>query len=274
MAADLGPPIAAVTAYPSPPNSFSPPHTKPSISSLYDRAAMSSSLSPNHQSSQSPLGGSAGQDKSPLSSLNLGFLKGLAEKKTTREGNPPKRRGPKPDSKPALTRRQELNRQAQRTHRERKELYIKALEDEVLRLKEIYSNISHDKERLAEENRQLKALLAQNGMSAPVAGGSLLDESMSNPSIGYTSSGSISGAAAPSSYTSAFTPPPGGQRPRGTSPHQHGHHHHHHSGQGSGSGVGGGQQNRNPLVDYDQAGIDFVLTYDDPSKAYMSPPHQ
>lgn len=115
MAADLGHgPIAAVTAYPSPPNLFSPPHTKPSSSSLYDRAAMSTSLSPNHQSSQSPLGGSAGQDKSPLSSLNLGFLKGLTEKRTTREGNPPKRRGPKPDSKPALTRRQELNRQAQR----------------------------------------------------------------------------------------------------------------------------------------------------------------
>jgi len=30
------------------------------------------------------------------------------------EGQEPKRRGPKPDSKPALTRRQELNRQAQR----------------------------------------------------------------------------------------------------------------------------------------------------------------
>ena len=29
-------------------------------------------------------------------------------------GQVPKRRGPKPDSKPALTRRQELNRQAQR----------------------------------------------------------------------------------------------------------------------------------------------------------------
>lgn len=166
-------------------------------------------------------------------------------------------------------------REPSRTHRERKELYIKALEDEVLRLKEIYSNISQDKERLADENRQLKALLAQNGLSAPMAGGSLLDESMSNPSIGYTSSGSISGAAAPSSYTSAFTPPPGGQHARGVSPHQHGHHHHHHhSGQGSGSGAGVGQQNRNPLVDYDQAGIDFVLTYEDPSKAYMSPPHQ
>lgn len=30
------------------------------------------------------------------------------------DGEKPKRRGPKPDSKPALTRRQELNRQAQR----------------------------------------------------------------------------------------------------------------------------------------------------------------
>lgn len=163
-----------------------------------------------------------------------------------------------------------------RTHRERKELYIKALEDEVLRLKEIYSNTSQDKERLAEENRQLKALLSRNGLSAPVAGsGSLLDESMSNPSIGYTSSGSISGAAAPSSHTSAFTPPPtGGQQQQARD--QHGHPHlHHHSGQGPGAGAAGGaQQSRNPLVDYDQAGIDFVLTYDHPSKAYMSPPHQ
>lgn len=168
-----------------------------------------------------------------------------------------------------------------RTHRERKELYIKALEDEVLRLKEIYSNISQDKERLADENRQLKALLAQNGLSGTVAsGGSMLDESMSNPSVGYTSNGSISGGAPASSHTSAFTPPPVAGQSRGLSPHTHsghghGHHHHQHSGQGPGSGSGG-QQNRNPNVDYDQAGIDFVLTYEDPdpSKAYMSPPHQ
>jgi len=33
---------------------------------------------------------------------------------TVIDGQPQKRRGPKPDSKPALTRRQELNRQAQR----------------------------------------------------------------------------------------------------------------------------------------------------------------
>lgn len=48
--------------------------------------------------------------------LGFGFLKSLtsSDKKLTRDGQPAKRRGPKPDSKPALTRRQELNRQAQR----------------------------------------------------------------------------------------------------------------------------------------------------------------
>ncbi len=208
------------------------------------------------------------------------------------DGQPQKRRGPKPDSKPALTRRQELNRQAQRTHRERKELYIKALEDEVLRLKEIYSNISQDKERLAAENRQLKLLLSQNGMSmtgALPSGSSLLDES-STPSVGgYSASvaGSASHGNAPSSHTSALTPPPlsaaamgghmgGGQTgsPRnGSQGHGHGHGHGHSHSHGQGQQTGGGPQ-RNPGLDYDQAGIDFVLTYDNPSSAYMSPPHE
>jgi hypothetical protein len=80
---------------------------------------MSSSMSPDQYGKQPPSGSAygtpSGSDKSPLSSLNLGFLKSLTDKRTTRaDGNPPKRRGPKPDSKPALTRRQELNRQAQR----------------------------------------------------------------------------------------------------------------------------------------------------------------
>lgn len=54
-----------------------------------------------------------------------------------------------------------------RTHRERKELYIRALEDEVLRLKEIYSTVSQDREKLAEENRLLKEALAQSGIEIP-----------------------------------------------------------------------------------------------------------
>ncbi|KAK5655411.1 hypothetical protein OQA88_5682 [Cercophora sp. LCS_1] len=296
MAADIG--TLAAAAYPSPPNYSSPPHQ-----SSYDRAAMSSSLSPNPASQSSYSGGSpapAAQDKSPLSSLNLNFLKTLTEKRTTRDGQPPKRRGPKPDSKPALTRRQELNRQAQRTHRERKELYIKALEDEVLRLKEVYSNVSQDKEKLVEENRQLKALLTQGGgLGGGLGnmGSSLLDDSMSNPSVGYASSASVTGsyAPAPSSNTSAFTPPlsatnmvPPHSRGTGSAPsphassHQHSgphsHHHHQHSGQGqhlgSGGSSAGGQAVANPSVDYDQAGIDFVLTYDHPSQAYIPhPPH-
>ncbi|KAK3938046.1 AP-1-like transcription factor [Diplogelasinospora grovesii] len=262
---------------------------------------MASSLSPNQTSQSGFGGGSSGQDKSPLSSLNLGFLKSLTEKRTARDGQPPKRRGPKPDSKPALTRRQELNRQAQRTHRERKELYIKALEDEVLRLKEIYSTISQDKDRLVEENRQLKALLAQNGMALGMAlggGDSLLDDAMSNPSVGYASSGSVTGsyAAPASTNTSAFTPPPlsattndmghrGGGGGGGLSPHSHQHrshghdHHHQHSGQGplsAGGGaasVAGGQPNRNPNrnpnLDYDQAGIDLVLTLEKPCMDHL-----
>ncbi|TGJ82939.1 hypothetical protein E0Z10_g5833 [Xylaria hypoxylon] len=250
MTANVG-----AASYPSPPQ-YSPPSDKPMIDAGYEPNSMSSSSSP-HAAHGGP------GDKSPLSSLNLNFLKTLSEKRTTRDGNPPKRRGPKPDSKPALTRRQELNRQAQRTHRERKELYIKALEDEVLRLKEVFSNVSQDKDKIAEENRQLRNLLHQNGIaSSSVAA---MDDVISNPSMGYTSSGSISGSYAPGS-SSAFTPP---MTSISSLP----------SVAGSGQMMGGhmGQHPVQSVVDYDQAGIDFVLAYElpvDPSKAYMSPPHQ
>lgn len=77
-------------AYPSPPNHSSPPH-KPSLGSLYDRIPMSSSMSPDQYGQQPPSGsaytpGSA--DKSPLSSLNLNFLKTLSEKRSTRGKTP------------------------------------------------------------------------------------------------------------------------------------------------------------------------------------------
>ncbi|KAI9367573.1 hypothetical protein BJX61DRAFT_293198 [Aspergillus egyptiacus] len=101
---------------------------------------------------------------------------GAAPKKTTRDGQPAKRRGPKPDSKPALTRRQELNRQAQRTHRERKEQYIRSLESEVARLREAYTqeisaaNLAVHQHRemvssLTEENSMLKEILATHNVN-------------------------------------------------------------------------------------------------------------
>ncbi|SPN97141.1 uncharacterized protein DNG_00657 [Cephalotrichum gorgonifer] len=205
------------------------------------------------------------EDQGPLSSLNIGFLKTLSDKKKTRDGATPKRRGPKPDSKPALTRRQELNRQAQRTHRERKELYIKSLEDEVLRLKETFSNVSQARVKLSEENNHLKAILRQNGIAY---GG--LEESPNSAGLGYSSSGSVSGTSYLPGSHSAFTPPPTSQSlasslspslqvPLNANSNQ----------SPSPRPSPGGQQLQNPPrqrpdaghdKDYEQAGIDFVLT--------------
>ncbi|CAM1507305.1 Fc.00g069460.m01.CDS01 [Cosmosporella sp. VM-42] len=222
---------------------------------------MSSSLSPEGVGA----GSSEGEERNGLSSL--GFLKGLTDKKTTRDGQPPKKRGPKPNSKPALTRRQELNRQAQRTHRERKELYIKALEEEVLRLKEVFGNVSVDKDRLAEENRQLKEALVQNGIQ--VSSPDHLGES-----VGFSSTASMSGSNAPGS-SSAFTPDFTSQttarsvssasHPLPMNPQQSINNHQFHDMTQQTSNQSG--------MDYEQAGIDFVLTYDNSSsKAYLSPP--
>ncbi|EAW19033.1 protein flbB [Aspergillus fischeri NRRL 181] len=97
------------------------------------------------------------------------------QKKVTRDGQPAKRRGPKPDSRPALTRRQELNRQAQRTHRERKEQYIRSLETEVSRLREAFTQemsaanlavVQHREmlQTVNDENAILKELLTAHGI--------------------------------------------------------------------------------------------------------------
>ncbi|PYH43876.1 protein flbB [Aspergillus saccharolyticus JOP 1030-1] len=125
----------------------------------------------NRQSVQS-------QSGSRPSTIGADFLKffGGTQKKITRDGQPAKRRGPKPDSKPAMTRRQELNRQAQRTHRERKEQYIRSLETEVSRLREAYTqeisaaNLTVVQHRdvvrqLDDENKILKEILVANGIN-------------------------------------------------------------------------------------------------------------
>jgi hypothetical protein len=136
------------------------------------------------------------------------------------------------------------------------------LEQEVLRLKENFSSVTRDKDSLAEENRQLKQLLAQHGIPWTGTGG--VDElARNNSTAGYTSSGSLSGSYAPGS--SGYSPPP----QTGTNQHFP-----------SASPVSAGgmnsqgvnQRQNQPGVDYDQAGIDFVLTYDNPSKVYLSPP--
>ncbi|RDA90919.1 hypothetical protein CP533_4461 [Ophiocordyceps camponoti-saundersi (nom. inval.)] len=218
--------------------------------------------SDHHQSQSSPEASSAfgGPERSTPAPLNLNFLKSLADKRATRDNNPPKRRGPKPDSKPALTRRQELNRQAQRTHRERKELYIKALEDEVLRLKELYGNVSLEKEKLVEANRQLRDALAQNGIQfIPTAGQENLSSNLSMGNASGTSPGasfaagsftSFSPSQSSPGFTSSMQPMTADQLRATTQP------------------------TRGNGVDCEQAGIDFVLAYGSSasSRAYLSPP--
>ena len=140
------------------------------------------------------------------------------------------------------------------THRERKELYIKALEQEVIRLKENFSMVSRTKDSLAEENRQLKQLLAQHGIPWTGTGG--VDELNAQASAGYTSSGSISGSYAPGSQS--FSPPPTHSSTSNPQSQQY--------------AAGNGTQQLHQGVDYDQAGIDFVLGYANPSRAYLSPP--
>ena len=75
---------------------------------------------------------------------------------------------------------------------------------------------------------------------------------------GYSSSGSMSGSYATGSQ--GFSPPPLTKHSLSPSP-------------AGMQGQSTQQQARNG-VDYDQDGIDFVLTYRDPSQAYMSPPPQ
>jgi hypothetical protein len=84
---DLGP----IAAYPSPPNYQSPPGHKASFSNPYDNMSMSpdqygkqpaqGSYSGGPSSSRSGIGV---DDKSPLGSMNMNFLKTLTDKRTTR----------------------------------------------------------------------------------------------------------------------------------------------------------------------------------------------
>lgn len=57
-----------------------------------------------------------------------------------------------------------------RSHRERKERYIRNLEQEVQRLRGAYTAAVKEKMTIVEENRQLHAVLKQHGINFPLAG--------------------------------------------------------------------------------------------------------
>jgi hypothetical protein len=162
-----------------------------------------------------------------------------------------------------------------RTHRERKELYIKALEQEVLRLKELYDQSARDRENITEENHALKELLKARGIA--------YDASILSANIPYNtahsqyggSSTSVTNSQTRGSISTGVTSPT--RTGPSSIPNQ--------SSMGSPLGSDGAMMMHhhapphgyrpNPQqtgVDYNQVGIDFVLTYDRTS--YPSPPPQ
>lgn len=145
-------------------------------------------------------------------------------------------------------------------------MYIKALEQEVLRLKEVFSNTRKERDAVFEENRKLRDLLAAHGIQYDF-GATPIKFQREESGYGASSSGSISGSYAPGSDSTNFSPPPlpGQQQvPNGLPPSQ----------------MQSMAQLPSNRLDYDQIGIDFVLTYDalgrpiQPRMPYPSPPPQ
>lgn len=154
-------------------------------------------------------------------------------------------------------------------------MYIKALEHEVLRLKDLYTNTTRERNAVVDENRRLKELLNAHGISYDF-GTSPIKFQRQNSAYGPSSSGSISGSYGPASDSTHFSPPPLPVKV----PQMQGQ-------PGMSPPMPPQQQMRsmaqlpNNDIDYDQIGIDFVLTYDSqgrpilPAPApYPSPPPQ
>jgi len=152
--------------------------------------------------------------------FTLPFLQrrwGIGDRKT-RDGQPAKRRGPKPDTKPALTRRQEMNRLAQRTHRERKENYIHDVEIAFMNLRQLAHDLIQENKELRGQNGQLREKLTANNI--PIEFSSPAQSSYGGPSSsafgasprsmgGYTSSGALStGQSQTSSMPISHPSPP------------------------------------------------------------------
>lgn len=139
-------------------------------------------------------------------------------------------------------------------------MYIKALEQEVLRLKELYGSTTQDRDLVVIENQKLKEILAAHGIPYDSITSASGFQGAPPQSFNGSSSGSISGSYA---NTGGFSPPTLRS---------------HESSMASShtpilNSMG---QLPNHRLDYDQIGIDFVLTYDSQGRpiraAYPSPP--
>jgi hypothetical protein len=143
-----------------------------------------------------------------------------------------------------------------RTHRERKEQYVKEVEAQNLRNQELNIALLREKEAMARELQRLRDLLISHGLNpddvppSHSGGGGNAGGGGAAPS----SSGSVSGSYAMDSARSQFTP--------STSPQQFDTPSSYHNQSG-----GGYSRTEQPSLDYDQIGLKFVLQYDSSFKS-------
>ncbi len=146
-------------------------------------------------------------------------------------------------------------------------MYIKALEQEVIRLKDTFAATSRERDAFAEENRRLKEILMAHGISFDHSTPPLNGMAAPTGNSAYGSSTGNGSAYGPGSASTGFTSPPQSFQRRQSIPHDK-----------MGQPIGAPQQGQQSSphqqggLDYDQVGIDFVLTYD--RTPYLSPPPQ
>ena len=132
--------------------------------------------------------------------------------------------------------------------------------------KDTFAATTRERDAYAQENQRLKELLVAHGISFDLSTPTL--NGMAQTRSGYGSSSGNGSAYGPGSASTGFTSPPQSFQGRGSGPQDH-------LGQHSLNAQQQGQQ-RSPHqqngLDYDQVGIDFVLTYE--RTPYLSPPPQ
>jgi hypothetical protein len=148
-------------------------------------------------------------------------------------------------------------------------MYIKALEEEVLRLKDVYAESTRERDKVQQENIRLKALLQQHGISYEFSETPVKFQREQSAGYGPSSSGSISGSYPPGSESTGFSPPPNGMPIQMPVPHMQ-----QHQGSMQQSQMTNMAQLPSNQIDYDQTGVDFVLAYGSQMRSYPTPPPQ
>jgi len=138
------------------------------------------------------------------------------------------------------------------------------MEQQILQLKELYSQAARDRDNAQAEVNRLKEVLKSHGFNADLASPST-SYNTTMPSYHGSTNGSVAGSRQ-DSYTTGLSPSPINGAASRSPPQQQ-----------MQNGYGAQLPATHNQMDYDQLGIDFVLAYGNPApnlgrQAYPSPP--